>query len=232
MTENEPKTRKRRKETAEGDDNTEVVKPRKEKRKREDTEDSGVTKPRKEKRKREDTVDGAEDSGVTKPKKEKRRRKDPADGAEDAAIQVEEPPKKKHKNKTGFPDPGEDSESLSDQARKALSYAFLQFRKRSKWKFSKPRQNWLIRNVWSDQIPDMYLPLTIQYLSNVKGGVRETLIKDCRSILSGSSPEKVSSTETETASQVQPVGEPDQRKHVRARALLDALEAVEAEPES
>ncbi|KAJ7873268.1 hypothetical protein B0H14DRAFT_2719963 [Mycena olivaceomarginata] len=211
MTENEPKTRKRRKETAEGDDNTEVVKPRKEKRKREDTEDSGVTKPRKEKRKREDTVDGAEDSG---------------------AIQVEEPPKKKHKNKTGFPDPGEDSESLSDQARKALSYAFLQFRKRSKWKFSKPRQNWLIRNVWSDQIPDMYLPLTIQYLSNVKGGVRETLIKDCRSILSGSSPEKVSSTETETASQVQPVGEPDQRKHARARALLDALEAVEAEPES
>jgi hypothetical protein len=118
MTENEPKTRKRRKETAEGDDSTEVVKPRKEKRKREDTEDSGVTKPKKEKRKREDTVDGAEDSAVTKPKKEKRRRKDPADGAEDATIQVEEPPKKKHKNKTGFPDPGEDSESLSDQARK------------------------------------------------------------------------------------------------------------------
>ncbi|KAJ7904217.1 hypothetical protein B0H14DRAFT_2661919 [Mycena olivaceomarginata] len=209
--ENEPKTRKRRKETAEGDDNTEVR--------------TRGYQPRKEKRKREDTVDGAEDSGVTKPKKEKRRRKDPADGAEDATIQVEEAPKKKHKNKTGFPDPGEDSESLSDQARKALSYAFLQFRKRSKWKFSKPRQNWLIRNVWSDQIPDMYVPLTIQYLSNVKGGVRETLIKDCRSILSGSSPEKVSSTETETASQVQPVAR-------RARALLDALEAVEAEPES
>ncbi|KAF7353044.1 hypothetical protein MVEN_01272100 [Mycena venus] len=166
---------------------------------------------------------------VSKPKKEKRKREHAVEDAEESPqLAVEEPQKKKHKkNRTGFPDP-EDDPSLSEQASKGR-YLFLTRDERSKWKFSKPRQNWLIRNIWSDKIPDTHLALTIQYLSNVKGGVRETLIKDCRSILSESAPQKVASAEV--ASQPQPaVVEPDQLKHVRARALLDALEKTEAEP--
>ncbi|KAJ6539096.1 hypothetical protein B0H19DRAFT_342248 [Mycena capillaripes] len=176
----------------------------------------------------------SEDTKDSKSKREKRRREETADeaGAEESPQLAEEPQKKKHKkNKTGFPNPGDDA-SLSEQASKALSYAFLQFRKPAKWKFSKARQNWLIRNIWSDQIPDTYLALTVQYLSNVKGGVRETLIKDCQSVLFASAPEKVSEKvfSAESVSQAQPakipqvVVEPDQLKQTRARALLDALE--------
>ncbi|KAF8211433.1 hypothetical protein K438DRAFT_1752191 [Mycena galopus ATCC 62051] len=193
MADSEPKTRKRKKDTAVSEDNNVVSKPRKEKRRR-----------------LEATADATEDSGGPQPA-------------------VEEPPKKKpKKNKTGFPDPSDDP-SLSEQASKALSYAFLQFRKRSKWKFSKPRQNWLLRNFFSDKIPDKFLALAVQYLSNVQGGVREALTKDCRSILStDSTPEKPISGET--AAPVQPVDELDQLKRARARALLDAFEAAEAEP--
>ncbi|KAJ7276108.1 hypothetical protein B0H12DRAFT_1083664 [Mycena haematopus] len=180
---------------------------------------------RKTRKRRKDTAVNEDIGAVAKAKKEKRKLEDTADGAEDSGSTPPEPEKKKHKkNKTGFPDPGDDP-ALSDQANKALSYAFLQFRRRSKWKFSKPRQNWLVRNVWSDKIPDLYFPLTVQYLSNVQGNVRENLIKDCRSALSASSdPQNEGSAET--APQAQLVVKSDQMKHARARALLDALEAA------
>jgi hypothetical protein len=47
MTENEPKTRKCRKEIAEDDDNTEVVKPRKEKRNEKTERTRGLPNPEK-----------------------------------------------------------------------------------------------------------------------------------------------------------------------------------------
>ncbi|KAF7355055.1 DNA helicase [Mycena sanguinolenta] len=195
-------------------------------------------------RKRKKATVVSEDSAVVSvPKKKKRKLEDNAVVEDSASPQPEQPEKKKRKNKTGFPDPGDDP-ALSDQAQKALSYAFLQFRKRTKWKFSKPRQNWLIRNVWSDKIPDMYLALTIQYLSNVQGNAREvsistclppvalfsfqTLIKECRSVLSASSAPQ-NTTSGEAAHEEQPAIEPDKIKHARARALLDALEATPAE---
>ncbi|KAJ7086632.1 hypothetical protein C8R44DRAFT_893429 [Mycena epipterygia] len=180
---------------------------------------------------------------IGKPKREKRRREETVDednNPNDADESPQEPHKKKHKkNKTGFPDPQDDS-ALTEQASKALSYAFSQFRKPSKWKFSKPRQNWLIRNVWSsDTIPESYLSLTIQYLKYVKGGVRETLIKECQTILS-TPPHK--STPIETTSEAQPVSvnpgsadraptETENLKRTRARALLDALETPESNSE-
>ncbi|KAJ7047620.1 hypothetical protein C8F04DRAFT_1059513 [Mycena alexandri] len=172
---------------------------------------------------------------IGKPKREKRRRDEPPaeDVLEEVTTSTEPPKKKPRKNKTGFPDPEDDS-SLSEQASKALCYAFTQFRKPSKWKFSKARQNWLIRNIWSDAIPDTYLPLTIQYLSNVKGGVRETLIKECESLLAvpPPAPEKPSAetapttqlASTQAATEVAQI-----IKHARARALLDALE-TQSEP--
>ncbi|KAJ6516192.1 hypothetical protein C8R45DRAFT_959206 [Mycena sanguinolenta] len=181
----------------------------------------------KTRKRKKNTAVSEENVAVSLPKKKKRKLEDTAVVEDSGSPQPEQPEKKKRKNKTGFPDPGDDP-ALSDQANKALSYAFLQFRKKSKWKFSKPRQNWLIRNVWSDKIPDMYLALTIQYLSNVQGNARETLIKECRSVLSASSAAQ-DATSAEAAPEVQPVIELDQMKHARARALLDALEATPTE---
>lgn len=98
---------------------------------------------------------------------------------------------------------------VSDTAVAALSYAYTQFADPSAWKFNKARQNWLIRNVWSDsavsppgitpslynsdislnhlpdQIPDKYFPLVTRYLTDIKGGVRDvrySLISMCLSV--------------------------------------------------
>ncbi|KAJ7095145.1 hypothetical protein B0H15DRAFT_828257 [Mycena belliarum] len=189
-----------------------------------------------QKRERGTTSDGSKTA--RKSQKEKRKREDAtAENTSPENIELNskesspEPLKKKRKkNKTGFPDPADDP-ALSEQATKALSYAFSQFHKPSKWKFSKARQNWLCRNIWSETIPDPYLLLTIRYLSNVKGGVREALIKDCSNILSvPPTPDKPTSTETVPAQQDEGVGTTAAKrlgelKLARARALLDVLEA-------
>lgn len=42
------------------------------------------------------------------------------------------------------------------------------------WKFSKARQNWLVRHIWyEDAVPEQYVPLVLHYLESVKGGSRE-----------------------------------------------------------
>ncbi|CAK5276042.1 unnamed protein product [Mycena citricolor] len=174
----------------------------------------------------ETAVDLDQKSDRKKHKSKRKDRKDPEVDAESeppAATDVEaEPAKKKSKkNKTGFPDPEEDS-ALSEQASKALSYAFYRFRKPSKWKFSKAKQNWLTRNFWSESaIPESHVPLVTKYLSNVQGGVRENLLKNCQSILSPAS-EPPAETETKTPA-------PDVLKQTRAQLLLDSLEAATQE---
>ncbi|KAJ7507504.1 hypothetical protein B0H11DRAFT_1705475 [Mycena galericulata] len=181
------------------------------------------------KERKEEPAVNKEGKKVRKSEREKRRREDAVD--EELNEESTESQKKKHKkNKTGFPDPNEDS-SLSEQASKALSYAFTQFRKPSKWKFHKARQNWIIRNIWSDTIPDTYVELTIRYLSNVKGGVREKLIQDCQSVLSTSA-DKNGNLSAEEIPEAEPVTagaatETNELKHKRARTLLDALETSE-----
>lgn len=102
---------------------------------------------------------------------EKKKRKDRAHLGDD------EPMKKKRKtSNTDFPSPDEDT-TLTDQARKgehayhslppiflnfyyadfsALIYAYSQFDDPKNWKFNKARQNWLIRNVFSDQTVNKY----------------------------------------------------------------------------
>ncbi|KAJ7283921.1 hypothetical protein C8J57DRAFT_1293942 [Mycena rebaudengoi] len=201
------------------------------------------SKPRKEKRTLEEAAVDDDNTGVisdekSQPSKKKRRRRDEAadEGANSDENSQQTEKKKRRKNKTGFPDPQEDP-SLSDQASKALSYAFLQFRKPLKWKFNKARQNWLIRNFWSsDTIPDAYLDLVLQYLSNVKGGVREAILKASQTVLSPPvvevKPSEPVAAETATTEQP-PVNEVVDKaaaekyevKRARARALIDALES-------
>ncbi|KAA1466114.1 hypothetical protein DENSPDRAFT_12536 [Dentipellis sp. KUC8613] len=151
--------------------------------------------------------------------------------------------KKKSKKKraekeklTDLPDP-ESDEALSGQARKALLYAYAQFNDPPNWKFNKARQNWLIRNVWSDQaIPSTYLPLVTRYLADVQGGVRENLVKMCQTQLASTAPtapEAVDTTDvpkaSEQAEEVQAkIEEPKEvaslvERHARANAILAVL---------
>ncbi|KAJ3880173.1 hypothetical protein F5051DRAFT_173472 [Lentinula edodes] len=116
-----------------------------------------------------------------------KRKREESENADTEDMQGEDSKKKKSRNNTGFPDPVEEA-LLSDQARLALTYAFKQFRKPSKWKFMKSRQNWIIRNWATDNIPDSQMPLVLKYLSNVKGNIREHLMRTCESIISTENP--------------------------------------------
>ncbi|KAK7470911.1 hypothetical protein VKT23_002327 [Stygiomarasmius scandens] len=172
-------------------------------------------------------------STITKSGKKRKRDRNTDDSSTHIDETVEEPKRKKSKNKTGLSDPSDDS-SLSDQARKALEYAFTQFRRPKKWKFHKARQNWIIRNVWSStNVPDSQLPLVLRYLANVQGGVRENLVKTCQNILESSAdagqadttiPNAVPTDETKSQAE-KPNAEPktDETKLKRATALLEVL---------
>ncbi|KAF7313597.1 DNA helicase [Mycena chlorophos] len=152
------------------------------------------------------------------PRKKKKRKRNAESEQVEESVEEEPAPKKKRKNKTGLPDPRDDS-TLSDVASKALCYAFLQFRKPAKWKFSKAQQNWMIRNYFSStSIPDIYVPLAARYLSRVQGGAREVSASDC----SVATPEVVFEKLLEqcrakvaVASETEPAP--------RAQALLDGL---------
>ncbi|KAF8631255.1 hypothetical protein AX15_002582 [Amanita polypyramis BW_CC] len=135
-----------------------------------------------------DTTAALESSDKKEKESKKRKHAEslPADGdpasTPDTAGEKSQRPKKK-KRSLKMIDPTKD-ESLSEPALKALSYAFFQYEHPTEWKFNKARQNWLIRNIWSPaMIPDEHLPLLIWYLKNIKGGVRDTLIKICRTHL-------------------------------------------------
>lgn len=115
---------------------------------------------------------------ATKKEKKKRRKESQSEGAQALDDTLEPKKKKKRSGNTDFPDP-EDDASLTDQARKGehimelfvhyysdptplcglgLLYVFSQFEDPDAWKFNKARQNWLIRNVWSDQIVSEVVP--------------------------------------------------------------------------
>lgn len=50
------------------------------------------------------------------------------------------------------------------------------------WKFSKQKQNWLLKNIFEmDEIPIEYNSLVESYFQDLKGGAREELVKRCQS---------------------------------------------------
>jgi len=135
-------------------------------------------------------------SDKTKPsRKRKRTTRDasldaPADVEVDATVEPE-PRKNKKRNSIHrtYPDPTTD-EALSQQSCRGLSYAYERCQGVDNWKFNKARQNWLLRNVWSEQaVPESYVPLVIEYLAGIKGGAREKLVGVCTSKLSTSEDE-------------------------------------------
>jgi hypothetical protein len=135
-------------------------------------------------------------------------------------------PFKKQKSHHPFTDPSVD-ESLSDQSRKALSYAYARFEDPPNWKFNKARQIWLIKRLWSEEmIPEKYFALVTKYLADVKGGIRDNLIQMCNSVVATETPEPVSSESVIMPSDLSNGGSIITTKVTRARSLLGALSDV------
>lgn len=123
-------------------------------------------------------------------------------------------------------DPSVD-ESLSDQSRKALSYAYARFEDQPNWKFNKARQIWLIKRLWSEEmIPEKYFSLVTKYLADVKGGMRDNLIQMCNSAVALETPDPVTSESAPLPSDLSNGGTTT-TKATRARSLLGALSNVQ-----
>ncbi|KAG1773944.1 hypothetical protein EDD22DRAFT_857200 [Suillus occidentalis] len=160
-------------------------------------------------------------------KKKKKKRK--------AEEQSEETPdskpfkKKKGRRPSDLPstDPSVD-ESLSEQSRKALSYAYARFEDPPNWKFNKARQIWLIKRLWSEEmIPEKYFALVTKYLADVKGGIRDNLVQMCNSVLATETPDPVISEPAILPSDLSNEGSIMTTKVTRARSLLGALSDVQ-----
>ncbi|KAI0688549.1 hypothetical protein BC835DRAFT_1372172 [Cytidiella melzeri] len=206
---------------------TEDVGQRKKKRKRSASEDEGVLVTA-------DTEPAHQSGEAEEAKKKRNRHKHEPQTVErsEEGHAKEQKKKKKRRQRAahGLKDPSSD-ESLSEQATKALLYAYTQVDEPSSWKFNKARQNWLIRNAFSDEaIPTDYVPLVNRYLSGVQGGAREALIQTCRNLIAGQleplelstvdSGETAPEEELRTSMKVsfQPIA-----KELRARDLLEVL---------
>lgn len=124
-------------------------------------------------------------------------------------------------------DPSVD-ESLSDQSRKALSYAYARFEDPPNWKFNKAKQIWLIKRLWSEEmIPEKYFALVTKYLADVKGGIRDNLIQMCNSVVATETPDPVTSESVLLPGDLSNGGFIITTKVTRARSLLGALSDVQ-----
>ncbi|KAG1892747.1 hypothetical protein F4604DRAFT_1565541 [Suillus subluteus] len=120
-------------------------------------------------------------------------------------------------------DPSVD-ESLPDQSRKALSYAYARFEDPPNWKFNKAKQIWLIKRLWSEEmIPEKYFTLVIKYLADVKGGIRDNLVQMCNSIVTLETPDPVTPESAVLPSDLSNGGSTTTTKVTRARSLLGVL---------
>lgn len=174
-------------------------------------------------------VQTPEEAASEKPERKKKKEK------RKAKEQLEETPDSKpSKKKKGqpppdlpFADPSVD-ESLSDQSRKALSYAYARFENPPNWKFNKAKQIWLIKRLWSEEmIPEKYFVLVTNYLADVKGGIRDNLIQMCNSVVASETPDPVTSESAILSTDLSNGGFTITTKTTRAHSLLSALSDVQ-----
>ncbi|RXK40045.1 hypothetical protein M231_02685 [Tremella mesenterica] len=111
--------------------------------------------------------------------------------------------------------------TLSDQAKKALHYVHLHALSRksnspsgSIWKFNKARQNWLLRNIWNEEVPDQWVDPVIRYLCTIQGAGRTILVDTAKTHLTPSATPASTGEEVEEEKTVDKSGETD----VSARA--------------
>ncbi|AFR94832.1 nucleolar protein [Cryptococcus neoformans C23] len=136
------------------------------------------------------TAEENEESKGKKPKREKRPKiksvKGAVDTPEQPEVNVQVAPEGSE-GTTIFTD-----SSLSDQAKKNIFYAHLFTLSQSpspapntpSWKFSKAKQNWLMRNIFSDiEVPETYFEVVLGYLKTTHGHSRNTLIEQAKKIL-------------------------------------------------
>ncbi|ADV22000.1 nucleolar protein [Cryptococcus gattii E566] len=136
------------------------------------------------------TAEGNDEPKEKKPKREKRPKIKSVKGAVDISKQPEvdvQVAPEGSESTTIFTD-----SSLSDQAKKNIFYAHLFALSQSpspapntpSWKFSKAKQNWLMRNIFNHiEVPETYFEVVLGYLKTTQGHSRNTLVEQAKKIL-------------------------------------------------
>ncbi|KAG0684604.1 hypothetical protein C6P40_005079, partial [Pichia californica] len=72
-------------------------------------------------------------------------------------------------------------EKINDIEKDQLHY-LRQFKEdKSNWKFSKQKQNWIIKNI--KNIPEEYENIMFEYLNSIQGGSRDRVIIDMKKVI-------------------------------------------------
>ncbi|KAK8858729.1 hypothetical protein IAR55_002958 [Kwoniella newhampshirensis] len=124
-----------------------------------------------------------------KARKEKKAKKN--ERVKAAPVPVEQPERQEETISTA-PSIGIFTDTrLSDQAKKNLYYAHLHASSQSAtpstesagWKFSKAKQNWLMRNIFNvTEVPETYVDLVLGYLKTTQGHSRAALIESAKKL--------------------------------------------------
>lgn len=69
----------------------------------------------------------------------------------------------------------------SEEERDQLQYLKQFDEDREHWKFSKQKQNWIIKNI--RHIPENYEGVLIKYLESIKGGSRDRIVEEMKSVV-------------------------------------------------
>ncbi|KAL7423070.1 hypothetical protein Q5752_002369 [Cryptotrichosporon argae] len=111
--------------------------------------------------------DGSKPKKSKKAKKDKTVKEDKKAAAAAAALEEAAPEAA----------PSTEEGGLSEQAQKGVEYArAFAGRAAGGWKFNKARQNWLMRNLWTDEIPDEHVGLVVDYLKTMQGASKAALV--------------------------------------------------------
>ncbi|CED85465.1 Protein of unknown function DUF2373 [Phaffia rhodozyma] len=213
------KTKKSKRSRTEGEN---VKEKKSKKAKQTESQEGTVTvvgsEPLAESRAEEDEETPAAEAETKKVKKSKKDKKDKNEKKPTTSL----PPQLDISDVPASMDETSSSEpTLSAQATKAIEYA--KTIGTPAFKFAKAKQGWLMRNVFSAiEIPDSSLETVLEYLKTVKGGSREHLIQQARTLASPPPTELPASTSTsedaeqtaEEAEEAEPGPEPTDPEQV------------------
>lgn len=107
----------------------------------------------------------------------------------------------------------------------ALEYLSLYSTAKQDWKFSKPRQNWVIKNLYDhDCLSDERFDQAIQYLCGIQGAVRDRILEEAKAVVEGDTEKEKEKVREETQEERDEDASLDSEKLSRAQQVVTALE--------
>ncbi|OLY84152.1 hypothetical protein AYI68_g1686 [Smittium mucronatum] len=147
---------------------------------------------------KKDILEKSESEDVSKKSKKKSEKKqklkqepETLENEKEVTADLEDEPKKKVPKRNNDPRSKKQKikDALAEKAEQtianAINYILVWKNARESWKFSKPKQSWLIRNTYnSDLINDANFCILAEYISTIKGMQRDIIFNNAKKLIS------------------------------------------------